>query len=60
MPNTDPFTAKAENFEKTMTNHSGNVGFRVPEYQRTYDWSEEKHKTATRRLSKWILLSLQL
>ena len=44
MPDTDPFTAKAENFENTMTNYSGNVGFRVPEYQRTYDWSEENIK----------------
>ena len=40
----DLFTAKADNFESTMTSHSGNVGFRVPEYQRTYDWSEENIK----------------
>ena len=27
-----------------MTNRNGNVGFRVPEYQRTYDWNEENIK----------------
>ena len=43
-PVSDLFTAKADNFESTMTCHSGNVGFRVPEYQRTYDWSEENIK----------------
>ena len=43
-PVSDLFTAKADNFESTMTCHSGNVGFRVPEYQRTYNWSEENIK----------------
>ena len=40
----DPFKAIADNFESTMTNRNGNVGFRVPEYQRTYDWNEENIK----------------
>ena len=40
----DPFKAIADNFENTMTNRNGNVGFRVPEYQRTYDWNEENIK----------------
>ena len=39
-PVSDIFTAKADNFEDTMNSHSGNVGFSVPEYQRTYDWNE--------------------
>ena len=43
-PISDPFTAKADNFESTMTNRNGNIGFRVPEYQRTYDWNEENIK----------------
>ena len=38
------FAATADNFENTMTSHSGNVGFRVPEYQRTYDWNEDNIK----------------
>ena len=41
---TDPFTAKADNFKKTMSSDIGSAGFRVPEYQRTYDWSEENIK----------------
>ena len=40
----DIFTAKADNFENTMNSHSGSVGFRVPEYQRTYDWEKENIK----------------
>lgn len=40
----DLFKAKADNFGDTMTSHNGNVGFRVPEYQRTYDWSTENIK----------------
>ena len=43
-PVSDIFAAKADNFENTMTSHSGNVGFRVPEYQRTYDWNKENIK----------------
>lgn len=39
----DPFKATAANFEDTMTK-GGNAGFRVPEYQRTYDWSIENIK----------------
>ena len=41
---TEPFTAKAENFKKTMGSDIGNAGFCVPEYQRTYDWSTENIK----------------
>ena len=43
-PVSDIFAAKADNFENTMTSHSGSVGFRVPEYQRTYDWNAENIK----------------
>ncbi len=40
----EPFIAKADNFWETMNSHSGNAGFRLPEYQRMYDWSQEKIK----------------
>ena len=40
----DPFTATADNFKKTMSSDIGSAGFRVPEYQRRYDWSEENIK----------------
>ena len=43
-PVSDIFSAKADNFENTMTSHSGSVGFCVPEYQRTYDWNAENIK----------------
>ena len=43
-PVSDIFKAEADNFENTMTSHSGSVGFRVPEYQRTYDWNAENIK----------------
>ena len=43
-PVSEIFSAKADNFENTMTSHSGSVGFRVPEYQRTYDWNAENIK----------------
>ena len=39
-----PFTAEANDFWETMNSNSGNAGFRLPEYQRTYDWSQEKIK----------------
>ena len=35
------YDAESNNFENTMTCHNGNAGFRVPEFQRTYDWDEE-------------------
>ena len=34
------YDAESDNFQDTMTCHNENVGFRVPEYQRTYDWNE--------------------
>ena len=40
----DIFIAEADNFENTINSHGGNVGFRVPEYQRTYDWNKENIK----------------
>ena len=43
-PISDLFETKAANFGETMNSHGGNVGFRIPEYQRTYDWSQEKIK----------------
>jgi uncharacterized protein DUF262/uncharacterized protein DUF1524 len=38
----DLFKAEASNLHDTMTSHSGNAGFKIPDYQRAYDWSEEK------------------
>ncbi len=38
----DLFEAKADNLWDTLTSHGGSAGFRVPEYQRTYDWGQEK------------------
>ena len=43
-PVSDIFTAKADNFEDTMNSRGGNVGFRIPEYQRTYDWNTDNIK----------------
>ncbi|MDE0688070.1 MAG: DUF262 domain-containing HNH endonuclease family protein [Candidatus Poribacteria bacterium] len=40
----EKYPAESNYFEKTMTCHNGNVGFRVPEYQRTYDWDEDNIK----------------
>ncbi|MCY4384871.1 MAG: DUF262 domain-containing HNH endonuclease family protein [Nitrospinae bacterium] len=36
------FKATAASLWETMTSHSGTAGFRIPEYQRTYDWSQDK------------------
>lgn len=36
------FPAKTNSFYDTMTSHGGMAGFRVPEYQRTYDWKPEE------------------
>lgn len=36
------FEAKASNVWDTMTSHSNTAGYRIPNYQRTYDWSDEK------------------
>ncbi len=38
----DIFVAKVESLWDTLNCHGGTVGFRIPEYQRTYDWSEER------------------
>ena len=43
-PVSDIFKAEADNFENTMNSHGGNVGFSVPEYQRTYDWDKKNIK----------------
>ena len=43
-PASDPFIATAANIVDTMNSYGGNAGFRVPEYQRTYDWSTENIK----------------
>ena len=40
----DLFKASADSFCDTMTSNSGIVGFRVPEYQRTYDWNKDNIK----------------
>ncbi|MDE0315428.1 MAG: DUF262 domain-containing HNH endonuclease family protein [Candidatus Poribacteria bacterium] len=38
------YFAESEHFQGTMTCHNKNVGFRIPEYQRTYDWNEDNIK----------------
>ncbi|MCY3985771.1 MAG: DUF262 domain-containing HNH endonuclease family protein [Candidatus Dadabacteria bacterium] len=38
----DLFKATASSLWEAMNSHGGNAGFRIPEYQRTYDWNEEK------------------
>ena len=38
------YSAKSDHFQGTMTCYNENVGFRVPEYQRTYDWNEDNIK----------------
>lgn len=35
------FEAKAQNLIETMKSYGGLVGFKIPDYQRTYDWKEE-------------------
>jgi hypothetical protein len=34
-----PYESKTQSFWETMTAHAGAAGFRVPDYQRHYDWS---------------------
>lgn len=34
------FPATSDSFHNTMTSQGGKVGFRIPEYQRTYDWNK--------------------
>ncbi len=41
-PITEPFTATANSFWDTMNSQNGAAGFRIPDYQRSYDWSEDK------------------
>lgn len=41
---TDLFSAKSASLWDTMMSHNGSVGYRIPEYQRTYDWSHSKIK----------------
>ena len=36
------FKAQAASLWDTMNCHGGSSGFRIPEYQRSYDWSEER------------------
>ncbi|UOR07890.1 DUF262 domain-containing HNH endonuclease family protein [Qipengyuania flava] len=40
----DLFSATSASLWDTMMSHNGAVGFRIPEYQRTYDWSHAKIK----------------
>ena len=35
------FKATAANLWETMTSHAGTAGFRIPEYQRAYNWDYE-------------------
>lgn len=37
----DLFKASAESFWQTMTCHAGSVGFRIPDFQRQYNWDRE-------------------
>ncbi|MCE2415445.1 DUF262 domain-containing protein [Candidatus Poribacteria bacterium] len=43
-PVSEIYSAKSDHFQGTMTCYNENVGFRVPEYQRTYDWNEDNIK----------------
>ena len=43
-PAADLFKAETGSFWDTVNNYSGVAGFRVPEYQRTYDWSKTQIK----------------
>lgn len=36
------FKATAASLWETMTSHAGTAGFRIPEYQRSYNWNREK------------------
>ena len=36
------FKATAASLWETMTSHAGTAGFRIPEYQRSYNWNQEK------------------
>ena len=36
------FVAQADSLWDTVNCHGGSSGFRIPEYQRTYDWSQER------------------
>ncbi len=38
------YFAKSDHYQDTMTCHNKNVGFRIPEYQRTYDWNADNIK----------------
>jgi len=38
------YSAESDHFQGTMTCYNKNVGFRIPEYQRTYDWNEDNIK----------------
>ena len=36
----DIFKARADSFEETMIGGSGTVSFKLPDYQRPYDWDK--------------------
>lgn len=38
------FEAKAESLYGTVGSHAGKAGFKIPDYQRTYDWKKENIK----------------
>ena len=40
----DIFKARAESFGETMTGRSGLVSYKIPDYQRPYDWGENNVK----------------
>ena len=40
----DIFKAEAQSFWESAQSHGGRVGYRVPEYQRPYDWNDENLK----------------
>ena len=40
----DIFKSTTQSLWETMESHGGKVGFRVPEYQRTYDWDQANLK----------------
>ena len=43
-PVSEIYSAESDHFQGTMTCYNKNVGFRIPEYQRTYDWNEDNIK----------------
>ena len=50
----DLFEAEAGSFGDTMMAHNGVAGYKIPEYQRQYNWKKGTPQPSTRRLPEWI------